>query len=342
MVSIVSEEKDENVSNRITIKSIAEDLGISHMTVSRALSNHPNVSEEKRATILEYATKVGYVKSAAATAIRGDGTRIVGLLLPNLVNEFYARFANSLTLLCEKQGWHLTIHLTNDDGELEQSSIRRLRELQASTVIMVPTPDQPENDLFQTQDIRVIQLIRTRAMSFPSTALLIDDGASIAKAVTHLVQAGHTHIGYIGSYKMLSSGQQRLKAFREAMHWCNLDVDEALIRTAPPSFEMGHQSALSIMDNSAEVSALVCGGFEISNGALDACLRRGLRMPEDLAFVGFGDPSFYQWIGGGITTIVVPVDELASQAIDLMSQKLLGAETQKVVFKTSFLLRQSA
>ncbi len=105
------------MSNRVTIKSIARDLGISHMTVSRALSDHPNVRPDTRKAVQDHARKVGYVKNAAAKAMRGDGTKIVGLLLPNIVNEFYARFANTLAQSCEDHSLHLIIHLTNDDPE---------------------------------------------------------------------------------------------------------------------------------------------------------------------------------------------------------------------------------
>ena len=82
------ENERQNVSRRVTIKSIAKDLGISHMTVSRALSNHPNVLQETRDAVQKRARELGYVKSAAAKAMRGDDTRIVGLLLPNILNDF--------------------------------------------------------------------------------------------------------------------------------------------------------------------------------------------------------------------------------------------------------------
>ena len=119
------------MSERITIKTIASDLGVSHMTVSRALSGHPSVRRETREAIVKRAAELGYTRNAAARAMRGDGTQIVGLLLPNILNEFYARFANSLALACEEGGYHLIIHLTNDDALVERQSLGRLREVQA-------------------------------------------------------------------------------------------------------------------------------------------------------------------------------------------------------------------
>lgn len=330
------------MANRVTIKSIALDLGVSHMTVSRALSNTSNVHPKTRDAVLKRAAELGYVKSAAATAMRGDSTRIVGLLLPNLTNEFYAVFANTLALLCEDRGLHLMIHLTNDDAARERLATLRLREVQASAVIMVPAPGEPEREPQEMDDLQVIQLIRTRGLQSPSAALLVEDGGSIGAAVDHLAKAGHTDIGYIGGHQALSSGRHRAKAFHDALKRNGLSPNPAVIKQEPPSFEMGHALCLSILDGTAAATALVCGGFEISNGALDACLKRGLKLPADLAFIGYGDPSFYKWIEGGISSIFVPVEELALQAAALLSPRAPQKDAGVIFLPSALVLRNSA
>ncbi|URK85990.1 hypothetical protein LP421_00325 (plasmid) [Rhizobium sp. RCAM05350] len=107
--------------------------------------------------------------------MRGDATRIVGLLLPNLVNEFYAQFADTMARACEEQALHLVIHLTNDDEINERQAILRLREVQASAVVMVPTPVADSDEPATIEGMRVVQLIRRRDLA---PALLIDDASS--------------------------------------------------------------------------------------------------------------------------------------------------------------------
>lgn len=329
------------MGNRITIKTLAKDLGISHMTVSRALSNHPNVRSETREIVQKRASELGYVRSVAATAMRGDGTRIVGLLLPNIVNEFYARFANALALQCEENNLHLITHLTNDDETRERLSLQKLRELQADAVILVPAPGQVPLEERYLQDMRVVQLIRTKDIGRQYSQLTVKDTDSIAEAVDHLAEKGHRYIGYIGAHEVLSSGRQRLAAFTSALKRNELDPRADLIRTDAPSFEMGFNNTNTILDSSSNVTALVCGGFEISNGALDACLRRDVKMPDDLAFVGYGDPSFYQWIQGGITTITLPVEDLATQAVELLLPSTDIQMSEKFSYPTSLQIRHS-
>ncbi|UWQ17240.1 LacI family DNA-binding transcriptional regulator [Jannaschia sp. M317] len=314
---------------RVTIKSIARDLGVSHMTVSRALSGHPNVLKETRDAVRKRAAELGYVKSAAAMAMRGDGTGIVGLLLPNIINEFYARFANTLATACDGAGMQLIIHLTNDDPATEEAALDRLREVQASSVVMVPVPGRDGRPTAQVAGLRTVQLIRQRAFDDATGAILLDDGPALRAAIAHLVGRGHSRIAYIGADAALSSGRSRLSAFEKGMATAGLPAD--LVRTGAPSFDMGRACAQDLL--TGEATALLCGGFEISNGALSACLEDGGRID----FVGYGDPSFYAWVDGGVTTVQVPVEALAHHAVQMIVE---GRTTETATFAAELVLRR--
>lgn len=326
------------MSGRVTIKSIAKDLGISHMTVSRALSNHPNVLKETREAVQKRARELGYVKSAAAMAMRGDGTKIVGLLLPNIVNEFYARFANTMALACEKNSYQLIIHLTNDDIEVEQQALDRLREVQAQAVVLVPAPGEQKTETYSQKTMRIIQLIRRRKQETPVNSLLVEDGPAICEAVLHLARNGHERIAYIGGDAGLSSGRSRLAAFQKGLQRSNLTMHPDLIRTGKPSFLMGRDHAQDLLE-ATQATALVCGGFEVSNGALNACMDASQFHSKSMVFVGYGDPTFYTWINGGVSTIRVPVDRLAKKAVMLIAENTAPDVPQNISFDASLVIR---
>lgn len=329
------------LSERVTIKSIAKDLNISHMTVSRALSGNPNVQKETREKIVKRAKELGYVKSAAASAMRGDGTKIVGLLLPNIVNEFYARFANAMAEACETQSLHLIIHLTNDDITQEQRAIERLREVQAMAVVMVPSPSGNASSKIDLAGMKVIQLIRQRADIESGSAILVDDHAAIRNAVLHLAHNGHSAIGYIGASDDLSSGRDRLAAFRAGLEQAGLSEEPSLVQMDTPSFEMGRTSAANLIE-SGLATGLICGGVEISNGALSTLLDRGIQTGRKLEFVGYGDPTFYSWIGGGITTIRLPLEELTQETVrKLGTDEATESDLAPRKFKASLVIREA-
>lgn len=310
------------MTQKVTIKTIARDLGISHMTVSRALSNSPKVKDETRRVVLQKAHELGYIKNAAATAMRGHKQTIIGLLLPNLVNEFYARFADGLARRLKLKSDHLQliIHLTNDDPRLEKEALCKLNEIQAKSVILVPCPDPDIAPPKNFKDLEVIQLIRNQQLNIPSRSVLVDDRAAIMDAVIHLYEQGHEKIGFIGGQTLLSSGSERLLAFQSAVAKTGLNVSPKNIFTGPPTFENGFQAAETLILKK-DISALVCGGVELSNGALNACLERGISMPEKLAFIGYGDPSYYQWMAGGISTIKIPITPMVDYTIQLLKEE---------------------
>ena len=301
------------------------------MTVSRAINNHPNVSEQVRQMVLNRAADLGYAQSSAAKAIRGLKTGTIGLLLPNILNEFYAHFANTLASLCEGSRQNLVIHLTDDDPQKEYQAILRLREIHADAVIMVPA-NRLESSAPPTLPLKgmaILQLIRQREETEPLTSSLqIEDSDALAAAVDHLVAQGHKHIAYIGPSRHTSSGKARYEAFMTALRINNLDIVEDLVIASGASYQHGFDAASSLVAPGGKAGAIVCGGFEISRGALEAIMQSDLSMPEDIGFVGYGDPSVYTWLQGGVTTIQVPVDELARATYRALEETAPGSNSR--------------
>lgn len=326
------------MTDRVTIKSIARDLGISHMTVSRALSNHPNVLKETRERVQKRARELGYIKSAAAKAMRGGDTRIVGLLLPNIINEFYARFANTLALACEKESLQLIIHLTGDDVQAEAEALDRLREVQARGVVMVPAPGNSLYDADKLRALNVIHLIRHVDLGAPVPSILIDDSDAIGQAVAFHAANGNHNIAYIGADRALSSGLSRLTAFCDGMSAAGLEPQTELLKTAAPSSAAGHDLMRELLD-AGTATAVVCGGVEMSNGALQALLGSGHALDRPIAFVGYGDATMYSWVGKGVTTIDLPVKELAEAAATTLSKDLHSHTGSSITFPARLICR---
>lgn len=326
------------MTRRVTIKSIAKDLGISHMTVSRALTNHPNVRKSTREAVQKRARELGYVKSAAAVAMRGDGTKIIGLLLPNIASAFYGRFAQKMALACAANSFQLIIHLTKDDITIEEQALARLREIQAQAVVLVPAPESQKIETTDQNSMPIIQVVGRREIKGAEYTLKVEDTTAICDAVLHLAKSGHTRIAYIGGDFEHFSERRRLTAFQNGMALAGLQDLPNLIRIGPPSFTMGRDHARDILDNT-KATALVCGEFEISNGALSSYMGAGETRQSKTAFVGYGDPAFYAWINGGISTIQLPVKRLAKKAVDLIAHFQPNESPQNVAFEAKFIVR---
>lgn len=317
---------------KVTIKTIAADLGVSHMTVSRVLSGRPNVREELRKKILDRANELGYVKNTAALTMRGEKPPIVGLLIPNIRNEFYAHFADALTTACNEQGINLLIHLTHDDIEKEERALTLLQEAQAHSVLMVPAPAPADYQPARNIDLNLIEFIRTRPQSNPATSLIIDEEPAIDAAVARLIEIGHSNFAYIGADQKLGSGKRRHAFFVNSIKKQGLKSSQYSTHTGEPGFDFGYKSAKSILETADKNTAILCGGFNISLGALNALLQSNGHEFQNHAFIGYGDSTFYEWLGGGISTISLPMEALAQNAIDILLQYQSGSTPLKPQF----------
>lgn len=304
------------------------------MTVSRALRGQANVKPETLKAILERAKDLGYVPSAAANTMRGMATPVVGLLLPNLANDFYASFANRFVLACDAWGLVVIIQVTTDEPRLEDMALRRLREQGVKKIVMVPTPSSGDALRPYLKGARILQLIRHENLPVPSQSLLSDEIAAFDAAVRDLKTTGHSRIGYIGGDISMSTGRARLLAFETALAQNGLLANSDNIINGRPNRKTGAAGLSELLALKEPPSAVMCGGLEISSGALQTLLENDVAMPEQIAFVGYGDPTHYRWLAKGISTIAVPTDALADMAAALIGDDASEAVNQKAVAAT--------
>jgi DNA-binding LacI/PurR family transcriptional regulator len=313
---ITSAKKGSPVPANVTVKTLARQLGISHMTVSRAINNHPNVSAEVRARVLALALESGYIQSSAAKALRGLKTGTIGLLLPNIVNDFYARFAQTFGNLCAAARLNLVIHLVGEDANRERQALEQLRGLHADAAVVVPTlRDAPPEDAVSS--VRQLYLIRRPANARAGSFVGIDDRGAIGEAVVQLAERGHRKIAFLGPNLSLSSGRSRWSAYLQAVQLRGLAAMDPVAPHGREPREDGRRGVSALLAHSHPPTAILCGGVEIAHGALEQLLAEGVQPGERIAFIGYGDPAVYHWLAGGIATIGLPIEALAKSTFDL-------------------------
>lgn len=296
----------------VTTRDIAASLQLSVSTVGRALADDHRISEQTKIRVRQAAAEVGYVGNNAARMMRGGSSKVVGLVIPDIRNSFYATIAHELSRNVVQQGFQLMLSETADDRTVE---LRHLRELSASRVagvIIVPTARPHSDSVKLLQDIPHVQLLR-RHSSLGSQWFGADDHAALWQATTHLIDQGHTRIGYVGGAAELPTGRERLKGFRSALRDRGLPPRAGLVELAPPaSVDDGRQAIRRLLNTSPAPTAVVLGSVQLTLGVLEEVLRMGVVVPKELSIVGFGDQPGFSWWGPGLTTISLPIEEMAA------------------------------
>lgn len=305
----------------VTIKDLASALNLSHATVSRALADHPRISAATKATVRELAREMGYVPNGSAQSMRTAHSPVIGLMVPDIQNDFYASIAKIVADVAVSRGFQLALSITEDNPQRELNDLRAFAVSRAAGVIITPTETPEPETVALLKGIHAVQLVRQHA-ALPAEAVVIDEEAATRAATEHLIHYGHRRIAYVGTTTDLSCGEYRLAGFRDAMQRAGLDA--TMTAVGPPRIEFAHRAVHGMMSSSRAPTALIVGSSRLTVGALKALRGLGLTCPADVSVVGYGDPDWFELVGEGLTTVAAPVQPMGAYAINLLLARIHG------------------
>jgi LacI family transcriptional regulator len=295
----------------VTIKHIAARLQVSPSTVGRALSDDPRISAATKKKVAEVAEEMGYVANLAARMMRGVSSNLVGFVIPDIRNGFYATIAHALSKCLQSAGFQLALSETEDDRIVELQSVRELASANVAGIIIVPTAKPHRETVRLLKLAPHVQLLRRHA-TIGDQWFGIDDAQALSEATTHLTQLGHRRIAYIGGTDDLPTGAARLQGYRAALP-SGEPEDAALVQLGVPgAMDFGRDATRRLLSLAERPTAIVAGSVQLTQGILQELTAQGLRVPDELSVVGFGDEPGFGWWGPGLTTVGLPVTDLAT------------------------------
>lgn len=279
----------------VRMKDIAGDLGISVMTVSRALRNDPDINPATRAGVLQRATELNYLPNLAARALVTGRTGLMGLVIPNLAHSFFAPLAVELSAALRMNGFSLFISFSEENPELEQREIDNLLARGVDALLIASTQRSPET--FRRLEERKVPYVLLDRW-FPELAtnfVGVNDEVVGVMATEHLIEIGCRHIAHIrGTHTGGELG--RLKGYKKALSRHGIPENpEAIVDAAAPdrsAYEAGYRAALAVINLRPRPTGIFCCNDPIAIGAMTAILDAGIRIPEDIAVIGCGNLPF--------------------------------------------------
>jgi DNA-binding LacI/PurR family transcriptional regulator len=305
-----------------TARDIAERLNLSVSTVGRALADDRRISAETKFRVNQVAEELGYVVNRAARMMRGARSPVIGLVVPDIRNSFYSTVAHALTETMGARDHQVMLCETGDDRQIELRQIRDLAEAQVSGVVIVPTSKPLPDVVRLLEPIPHVQFLRNVSPLGPHW-FGIDDRKVIQTATEHLLGLGHRRIAYIGGTTDLSTAAARLAGFEAAMSESGLTSEDQLTALGPPSSaEFGATALKQLLESSDRPTGVVSGSVQVTRGLLEYAHRTHLDVPGDVSLVGFGDEPGFSWWGPGLTTVALPMHDLATACGSWLLQRL--------------------
>lgn len=333
---------------RVTSLEVARRAGVSRTTVSFVLNGVQagKVSEETRNRVLQAARELGYVPDAAARTLVSGKTGTIGLVVSRAehisVDAFIPQTLQSLTSVCMRHGYRLLIE-TAEDGQTTYDydqlvSAKRIDGL----VVLNPNPN---DDRLRRLIERQYPLALIGTYPHPDVAAVsVDSASAMDRAATHLIGLGHERIGFIHYRKIrsLATGG-RFGGYRAALERAGLGVEERWVRSGDYSADSGYEAMKSILAGDDLPSAVMAGNDTIAIGAMAAIAECGMRIPDDIAIVGFDDIPHARFVSPPLTSVRVPAFEMAEACGEMILQLLENGsvENRKRVFQAELIVRES-
>lgn len=319
----------------VTIKDIAETLGMAHTTVSRALNDHPKTNAETKQRVRDMAKKLGYVANAGARHMRNGSSKQIGFIVPDVQNEFFNAVARSLAEQCSRLGYQLSLGISEDDPAREHKYVQSLRENRAEGLIIAPCGKSLPETRTLLQQLPHVQVLRYDP-KLGKLAVTADDQGAVSDAVEYLIGEGHRHIGYVGTPLTLSTGLARLQGYKEALKSKNLDFDDALTRFGPTLPAFGKQAAQDMLATNKKITAFMVASSRQLVGVLQALKAAKLHIPEDVSVIGYGDTEWFDLATPSISAVALSVKEMSDKATEVLFEALAERSESEPVRRRSF------
>lgn len=329
----------------IRLKDIAERAGVSIMTVSKVLRDAPDISAATKARVRALAQEMGYVPHAMAAGLRTRATRLLGLVIPGVVDPIYARLIMALEDRAFEHGFDLFLAHTLGKPDREDLVIRRLLARRVEGLFVIPVSRLGDSPAIYSELARLkipLVVLGMPPQSCNGFARVAADETRASREVAqHLIGLGHRRIAFLAGPTVSPSAQARLEGHRQALRDAGLEADDRLVFQAGSNLEDGFQAALELVRESLGVTAIQAGNDLLAIGALNALLSQGIRVPEDVSVAGFGNILTAEHARVPLTTVREPKFRLGIAAMEVMQTLLRGEPAESRSLRAELIVRRS-
>jgi LacI family transcriptional regulator len=325
------------MKSKATLKQIAKELGVSVSTVSKALNDSPEISDQTKVKIQEYAKLKNYKPNVIGLNLKNRKTKTIGVIIPNILNSFFAKVFTGIEKVAEEKGYNVITCISNESLEKEITTLEVLSNGTIDGFILSISEEAQKKQEFGhfkeiISDGTPIVMFDRISEEVSCDKVIVDDFESAINATNHLIDLGCKNIALLSTIANLSVGKLRAKGFYEVFANKNLSVDENLVILTDTTddfdqklvsfFEEHQVDGIFALDEHASVTAMKLG------------LKNGYKIPETLSIIGFADGVWSRRLTPSLSTVSQHGPEIGEEAARLLIARLESKE-ENLPYKTA-------
>lgn len=315
------------MKHRVTMKDIAREANVSVATVSHVINGTKNISEETYNRVLRVIKKYNYVPNSAAKNLRQRTTKTAGLVVSSLPDSFVNEMIFGVEERAREMGYNLLLVNTNENRKYEEETINLLHSKMVDGIILSPTSSDISYLRECTREDFPIVLVNRYDTKITNIPRVTGDNFQLGfEATNHLIQHGHKQIGFIYSVPNVTTTNERLEGYKAALEREGIDFDESLLERGYATVAGGAGAVEALLARNQKITALFVQNDMMTIGAISKIKNLGLKIPDDIAIIGFGDFASSAIIDPPITNITLPAKTIGRTAFDVLLSKINNPE----------------
>ena len=319
-----------------TLKEIADQLGLSVPTVSKALKDYPDVSKKTKGLVKELAKNLNYTPNAFAVNLRTKESKTIGLIIPEIVHHFFSNVIKGIISQAEKKGYLVIILQSNESYDLEKKQVELLLRQQVDGVIISIANETADfthlNDIININ--KPLIMFDKIAKIVPCSKVIIDDRKAAYDATKHLIDIGCKRIAHFRGPLLPQNSIDRFLGYKKALLDHNMQYDSSLVyicECGDNSFQEGETNAKKILKDHNNVDGIFINTDLVAIGALTEFIRQGIKIPEQISIVGFSNWFMSSVISPSLTTINQPGFEMGKIAFKQLFKEIKKLKKEKKI-----------
>lgn len=314
-------------SGLVTIKDIARELKISASTVSRALKNHPDISEETKLAVNELAKKLNYQPNALALSLKQRRSSTIGVIIPEIVHYFFSSVISGIEDVAYDAGFNVIICQSNERYDREVANARTLLANRVDGILVsVSKETRDYNHFYNLRDHEVPLVFYDRVVpGFDADQIIIDDLDAAYRATKHLIDGGFKKIFHFAGPQNLLIGQQRKQGYINALIEAGIEVKNEWIIEAD-NFEKARNAAIKILEDKIPIDGIFAVNDLTAIGAMQTLQKRGVKIPHEIAIVGFSDGRLSGITDPTLTSVDQHGYEMGTMATEMLLKRIAAKD----------------
>lgn len=328
-----------------SLKDIAQALGVSIPTVSRALKDSPEISRALCAKVQKLAREMNYRPNPFALSLRKNAPRTIGVIVPDIVTHFFSSILNGIENMAIEHGYFVIITTSHESYEKEKRNIQNLVNMRVEGIIACLSQETTDYaHLAALKDIHMPLILFDRVCLTDQFSSVVADGAYSAQLATqHLLDNGSRRVAFIGGANHLSIVKERKHGYLEALRSNHIPIEKELVVCRKIDYEEGKMATETLLSLPHPPDAILAMNDTLAFAAIEVIKRRGMRIPEDIAVIGYTDEQHANYVEPKLSAISHQTYQMGETACQLLIEQIRGSQTiRQVVVPTHLQIRGSS